>query len=1245
MKLYKVIPALPAMALFFYPSYAAAQSTLNYSFVDTYSEFCGAEDDDDGCAEISAYEPDLNRIFTTNGAENALRVLGLQSNNKLTDIGTVALDEYGAAPNSVAVSNGVVAVAMEADNKQENGNIVFLDASSLDILAAVEAGPLPDMVAYTPDGNYLVVANEGEPSDDYSVDPEGSITIIDIQTRVARQADFSAFNQSIDPAVRVFGPGASVAQDLEPEYITLSPDSTTAFVALQENNALAVVDIANATVTDVVALGFKDHSLPGNGFDASNRDGSDSCANQLEDAEECISIKLQPTLGMYQPDALASYTVNGQLYVVSANEGDARDYDGYSEEFRVGDEEFILDEAAYPNAQQRKDDSDLGRLKTTNATGDTDGDGDIDQIYSYGARSFSIWSASGELVYDSGDEFEQRLLELQLAGNDVWADNRSDDKGPEPESLTVAEIAGKHIAFIGLERVSGIMVYDISNPTAAAYLGYIDTKKAGDISPEGLVYVPRSDDRGVLIVTNEISNTTSTYQVAFNTSMSDAPIIGEGTILVNSTDYFQVQTSDTYEAICEGTNVGLCQTGPGVFNVINLTTGERFESLTVPGGSVGGGTTDDPVVNDNIISWGGNGYFQVQSVDDFSTLCEGSDINQCAVPEGTYHVINHLSGQRYEFISVGGDNGGGASGESFSLKILHINDHHSHLESDSMSLMLDGQETSVDVGGFPRIVSKMQELEAESSAVLKLHAGDAITGTLLYTLFRGEADAALMNAVCFDAFALGNHEFDGGDEGLVEFLDNLNSTDCMTDVLAANVVPEVGVSPLALTSATDYLMPFTIKAVDNERVGIIGIDIANKTKNSSSPDETTLFLDETTTAQRTIDLLRNSYGIDKIVLLTHYQYRNDIELAKALDGVDIIVGGDSHSLLGDGFADLGLNPVGPYPTEAFNAGGNKVCIVQAWEYALLVGELNAGFDRDGNIVSCEGTPHLMLGDTFEREDESGEDVVLTGAEREGVLSSIENAEELSIVTPDADADSLLAGFVAQADTLGMQAIGTASENFCLERIPGQGRSLLCNVSETASQGSDISNLVALAFKTQSITSDIAIQNAGGVRIDVPAGDLTVDTAYTLLPFANTLVEISMSGQQIVDTLEDALDFALAEDGSSGAYPYASGLRWDVDASMVKGSRFSNVEVKLKGETSWSPINREKTYKVVTNSFIAGGRDGYQTLGIISDDSKVDTFLDYAQSFVDYVLDQGTVGKLPLEDYSTQSYTNQDGMLQ
>ncbi len=593
-----------------------------------------------------------------------------------------------------------------------------------------------------------------------------------------------------------------------------------------------------------------------------------------------------------------------------------------------------------------------------------------------------------------------------------------------------------------------------------------------------------------------------------------------------------------------------------------------------------------------------------------------------------------------------------AAADDFQLKILHINDHHSHLEADSRAnLTIAGKATRIEMGGFPRVTAKIDELAAGKNNVLKLHAGDAITGTLFYSLFKGQADADLMNTVCFDAFGLGNHEFDDGDAGLRSFLDRLNSTECNTSTLAANVVPAIG-SPLLPAVGypyyEPYLEPFVIKEVNGEKIGIIGLDISNKTKNSSNPDESTQFLDEVRTVKYYAKVLRRQ-RVNKIILLTHFQYKNDIELAKAVVGIDVIVGGDSHTLLGD-FDAVGLNSAGPYPTEVVGKARKKVCVVQAWQYSNMVGELDVLFDIKGNVLSCNGTPHLLVGNTFKRKNAEGIRVELEGEERDAVLNLISATDNISIVEPDAGAAQVLSQYQDRVNELKNASIGTISSDLCLERIPGQGNSSLCDVSLTNAHGSDISNIVARAFKEQSLESDIAIQNAGGVRIDIPAGDFSIGDAYTLLPFANTLVNLTMTGQEIVNVLEEAVEFATVAGGSTGAYPYASGLRWDVDLSKPAGSRFSNIEVKLKNDIEWTPIDLTFYYVVVTNSFVAKGKDGYTTFGTVAADGRmIDTFLDYAQSFVDYVkrvnAEGGTIYKLPAEDYSTQNIYDKDGNLQ
>lgn len=409
---------------------------------------------DESAAEIVAHDPKTQRLFVTNAEDSAVDILDFSDPSSLTKITSISIPFGG--PNSVAISpdGSLVAVATAAATRTDPGTVEFYDIFG-NSLGSTAVGALPDMLTFTPEGKHLLVANEGEPNDAYDNDPEGSVSIIDVSSGLVssftvQTATFNSFDAGAPPAdVRIFGLGATFSQDVEPEYIVVSKDSATAYVALQENNAIAVVDIATATVTDVVGLGCKDHSVAGNELDASDRDSG-------------INIQNWPVCGFYQPDSMAAFEVDGNLYIATANEGDARDYDGFGEEDRVKD--LVLDPTVFPNAATLQEDENLGRLTITLADGDSDADGDFDTIYSFGARSFSIWKASDlSLVYDSGSEFEDKTAELLPAlfnanSDEDEIDNRSDNKGPEPEAIATGMLEGVLHAFIGLERIGGIMV-------------------------------------------------------------------------------------------------------------------------------------------------------------------------------------------------------------------------------------------------------------------------------------------------------------------------------------------------------------------------------------------------------------------------------------------------------------------------------------------------------------------------------------------------------------------------------------------------------------------------------------------------------------------------------------------------------------------------------------------------------------------------------------------------------------------
>jgi DNA-binding beta-propeller fold protein YncE len=483
-------------------------------------------------AEIAAYDPATKFLFSVSAGTGEVHVLDIGDPRAPASISSIIT---AGRPNSVAVHDGIVAIAVQAAVKTDPGLVQFFRASDLALLTQVTVGSQPDMLTFTPDGRYVLVANEGEPSDDYTVDPEGSVSIIALHGRVARITQESVTTVRFDSTValhnaaslRVFGPSATLAQDLEPEYIAVSPDSRTAWITLQENNAVAELDIRRCVLTRITGLGFKDHTLAHNALDPSDRDGTGGTGT--------IQLGSWPVRGMYQPDGIMAFRARGETFLVTANEGDAREYAGFSELTRVKDLAATARLDPLAPAFAHTGDAALGRLRVTTATGDTDGDGDIDVLHAFGARSFSIWSSNVEQVFDSGDDLERRTSVLEPANfnstNDANQsfDTRSDDKGPEPEYVAVGKVFGRTYAFIGLERIGGVMVYDVTNPSCPEFATYVNHRDfspvidatnfapARDLGPEGLLFIrPQDSPDGtpLLVVSNEVSGTTTILRIS-----------------------------------------------------------------------------------------------------------------------------------------------------------------------------------------------------------------------------------------------------------------------------------------------------------------------------------------------------------------------------------------------------------------------------------------------------------------------------------------------------------------------------------------------------------------------------------------------------------------------------------------------------------------------------------------------------------------------------------------------------------
>lgn len=558
-------------------------------------------------AEIVAYDSSNYRLYIANSIGAKLDIVNLANPASPVLLNSIDITTYGNI-NSVTVHNSLVVLAIENSNAQLNGKVVFLNQDGT-FISQVEVGAMPDMITFNKDFTKVLTANEGEPNADYSIDPVGSVSIIDLTPGAAAltQANvttigFEAFNSQeailLAQGIRIFSTSASVAQDLEPEYITISDDNMKAYVSMQENNALMVIDLATATIDTIYALGYSDYST-GNGLDASDQSGA-------------VLIASAPVKGAYMPDALAFSTINGQGYVFSANEGDSREFGSVVDAARINS--MNLDPVAFPDQHIFKNNKLFGRLNALTYSGNTDGDNDIDEIHVMGGRSFSIWNAStGALVFDSKDLIEQITSNHPTFGTFFNASNttgsaslknRSDDKGPEPEGVATAFIQGNHYLFVSLERIGGVMMFNVNDPQNPVYAGYANNRTlAGsgpDLGAEGIIHIDAAaspNGEELVILANEVSSTLSIYQVnscldlaggiittddltfceGNSTLLSIEPIVGttfewikDGQVLTSETnDTLEVTTAGNYAISISNSTLACSMESPSIEITVN----------------------------------------------------------------------------------------------------------------------------------------------------------------------------------------------------------------------------------------------------------------------------------------------------------------------------------------------------------------------------------------------------------------------------------------------------------------------------------------------------------------------------------------------------------------------------------------------------------------------------------------------------------------------------------------------------
>lgn len=577
----------------------------NMHEIANYNTNAGA-DSDGGVAEIVKYNKYNQTMYLVSGKTQSIHIVNLNnvSSNSYATLKatkTITLESIGITDagdiTSVDVSpdGKEIAIAIQHKDYDKNGFIARLDATG-QLISIHEAGVQPDMITYSPDGSLILTANEGEPRQGYengAIDPQGSITALDTNTDQSYDIDFTAFDSDENRAALVANnviikKDTAPSVDFEPEYITISNDSLTAYVTLQEANSIATIDLATKQITRVDSLGFKDYSSGDNKIDLYKKDDTINITNSDE------------FLGIYMPDGISSYEVNGKTYLLTANEGDSREWGDYINET---EDKYGISES---------------KIVTLN-TDDYDGFDDLSKKYLFGGRSFSIIDASTmTMVSDSNGEFEEITAKLlpdyfNCSNDDISFEDRSGKKGPEPEDIKTMIVDGKVMAFIGLERIGGVMMYDVSDPTAPTYVDYLNLRDfsdniSGSVSPEGLCTISAKDsptNKPMLIVANEVSGDVNivevageTYQHSLTLDQSEITLkTGETQTLNVTYDGYKTltYTNDNNNVISINNNI-ITAINPGVAT-ITISDGQIQTTCKVIVTTFNDGKTETPMPN------------------------------------------------------------------------------------------------------------------------------------------------------------------------------------------------------------------------------------------------------------------------------------------------------------------------------------------------------------------------------------------------------------------------------------------------------------------------------------------------------------------------------------------------------------------------------------------------------------------------------------------------------------------------
>jgi len=1041
----------------------------------------GTTNEDGGVAEIVKYNKDNGYMYIVNGSTTppTLDIVPLKQGGELTKLKSVPVDAlankdgfvFGDLTSvDVNIATKRVAVAVQNKDATANGRILLLDYEG-NLLKTYEAGVQPDMVKFTSNGRYVMTADEGEFRSG-TVDPKGTVTIVDTvaTTDAVKHVEFDDPNV-IDDLVHIRGSVDSVTglikgdgmkeqaiTDLEPEYIALSEDETKAYVALQENNAIAIIDIAAKKVISVKGLGYKDLNDPRNALDL------------VKDNK--INLENVPFFGMYMPDGIATHNINGKQYLFTANEGDATDFSGRKNATTIQKWKQYLN----PNSAAAK----FLEGKTTYDGVEIASDMGNDGIYMFGGRSFSIWNAdSMEQIYDSGSDFERITAErlpkyFNASHTNTTLDSRSPKKGPEPEYVAIGEVGNRVLAFTGLERIGGVMIYDVTDPVQPKFVNYTNTRDftkglETDTGPEGLEFISAADSptgRPILLVANEVG----------------------GTIAVLEMKVAKVSLDQSK---------------------LSLHTGDQAVKLNAVV------TAGDSNPEQSTIVWSSSNP-EIATVDQLGSVTP--------VAKGNAKIrATTADGLAFAEADVRVKASDAADG-SWKLTVMHTNDTHAHL---------------ADAARRATLVKQVRE---DADETLLFDAGDVFSGDLYFTKWFGMADLKVMNEMGYDAMTFGNHEFDQGTSTLAKFVQaakfplvssniDFSKDEHMKSLLKA---PALLDTKNGHTIEHAGVYPYVVLDVNGHKVGVFGLTTED-TKETSSPGKDVVFNEASASAKKTVDALQ-SEGINIIIALSHLGYGRDIDLAKKVQGIDLIVGGHTHTQLN--------------APEVVNNGGVPTVIVQANEWGKFLGRVDLTFDKQG--------------------------VVQTGKDQlKGSLLTVDTT-----VAEDKEVKKILDPYKAELEELKKEVIGKSTVNLDGER------------QNVRSRETNLGNFIAdgmLAWAKSKKKADFALTNGGGIRASMKEGDITMGDLRTVMPFGNTLFILDVTGQQLKDGLENGVSGAKSTD-LPGKFPQVSGIRFKWDPAKPAGSKVYDIEI-AKG-TGYVSLNPNDTYRMATNSFVANGGDGY-----------------------------------------------------